>query len=79
MAKSEGKSNLEQPFYPGCKKINPKYCKTCWFSHGEPPFEDRPEKVYCEVYSRKKGVQKPSAVYYDGAECPAYHKDPRLE
>ena len=78
MAEKKGKSNLEQPFYAGCKPINPKYCKTCWFSHGKPPFADRPEKMYCEVFTREDGVQKPSDVYYNGAKCPAYKEDPTL-
>ncbi len=69
------KSFLEEGWIPGCKKINPKYCKTCMFSHGEPPFEDLPEKAYCEIYSRDEGIQKPDEVYFDGKECEFYEKD----
>ncbi len=45
------------------------------FSHGEPPFEDAPEKGYCEIYSRDEGIRKPDEVYFDGKECEFYEKD----
>lgn len=54
--------------------INPKYCKTCRFSHGQPPFEDLPEKAYCMIYSKDEGEAKPPNVYYEGAECEYYEK-----
>lgn len=59
----------------GVSKINPKYCKTCKFSKGAPPFADAPEKSYCIIFSRENGMQKPKSVYYDGAECSYYAKD----
>ncbi len=58
----------------GCNAINPKHCKTCAFSHGEPPFADLPEKAYCMVYARENGISKPNDVYFDGAECEFYEK-----
>ena len=58
----------------GCKGINPKYCKTCIFSHGKPPFEDLPTKAYCAIYKRGETNGKPAAVYYDGAECEFYEE-----
>ena len=57
-------SNLQQNEIGGFKKANPKWCKSCRFSHGEPPFEDKPEKSYCMIYSRESGEQKPAEVYY---------------
>lgn len=60
----------------GCRGINPKYCKTCVFSKGAPPFEDGPEKAYCLIYSRDEGEAKPPEVYYDGEECEYYEPDP---
>lgn len=57
----------------GCNTINPKFCKTCIFSKGDPPFEDRPEKAYCMIYSREQGVGKPYDVYYEGGLCEFYN------
>lgn len=71
----ERKSNLHTDEVFGCGKINPKFCQTCRFSRGKPPFEDAPEKAYCMIYSRDEGETKPPEVYYDGAECEFYHKD----
>lgn len=76
MARQE-KSNLQQNDVFGCKAINPKKCKTCRFSHGDPPFEDAPEKMYCMIFSRDEGEQKPPEVYYEGADCDYYKKDTR--
>jgi hypothetical protein len=59
----------------GCRGINPRYCRTCRFSRGEPPFEDAPEKAYCMIFSRDEGEAKPPEVYYDGEECEFYEKD----
>ena len=59
----------------GCNTINPKYCKTCIFCHGKPPFADLPEKAYCQVFTRESGISKPNDVYYNGAECDAYEKE----
>lgn len=59
----------------GCNKINPKYCKTCIFARGNPPFEDLPEKANCMVYSNDSGLTKPDDVYYDGAPCEYYEKE----
>lgn len=56
----------------GCNKINPKYCRTCIFKNGEPPFADSPEKVFCMIYTYENGVSKPKAVYYDGQLCEYY-------
>jgi hypothetical protein len=67
--------NLDENLNIGCKPINPKQCKTCVFSHGEPPFADAPEKRYCMVFSRESGNRKPNDVYYDGAECVAYEEE----
>ncbi len=52
-----------------------RYCKTCAFCHGEPPFADLPEKAYCEIYRYENSTRKPPDVYYDGAECEFYIKD----
>jgi hypothetical protein len=59
----------------GCRGINPRACKTCRFSRGEPPFEDGPEKAYCMIFSRDEGEAKPPEVYYDGEDCEFYEKD----
>lgn len=59
----------------GCAKINPKWCKSCRFAHGNPPFEDLPEKAYCQIYTRADGEAKPPEVYYDGAKCEYYTKE----
>lgn len=59
----------------GCRRINPKWCKTCRFARGEPPFEDAPEKGHCMIYSRGEGESKPDDVYFDGAECEFYERD----
>lgn len=67
-------SNLHQNEGWGCKPINPKMCKTCRFSQGEPPFEDAPEKSYCMIYSHDEGERKPPEVYYDGGDCEYYAK-----
>lgn len=69
------KSNLQTEEIFGCAKINPKYCKTCRFSHGKPPFEDAPEKSYCMIYSKDDGERKPPEVYYEGAKCEYYEKE----
>lgn len=69
------KSNLQNNDTFGCKPINPAYCKTCIFAHGNPPFEDLPEKSYCRIYTRAKNIQKPPDVYYEGAECEYYEKE----
>lgn len=74
MAK-EKESNLHQNETFGCLPINPRACKTCLFSHGNPPFEDAPEKKYCMIYSRDEGEQKPPEVYFDGEDCEYYEKD----
>ena len=58
----------------GFRGINPLYCKTCIFAHGEPPFADLPEKVHCKIYRREEGRSKPDEVYYDGKFCDFYMK-----
>lgn len=58
----------------GCRGINPKWCQTCMFAHGKPPFEDLPDKAYCMIYSKDGGEAKPDEVYYDGEECEFYEK-----
>lgn len=68
-------SNLHQNEIWGCKPINPKWCMSCRFSHGKPPFEDSPLKSYCMIYSRENHEHKPPEVYYEGAECEYYTKD----
>lgn len=68
-------NNLQSEFMPGCKPINPKYCKTCVFANGQPPYEDSPKKRYCMIYTRESGNRKPNGVYYDGEECPAYENE----
>jgi len=68
-------SNLQEEFFPGCKPINPEYCKTCAYSKGEPPFADTPEKRYCMIFTRESGIRKPNDVYYDGAYCSAYEEE----
>ena len=50
-------------------------CKTCANAHGPKPWADRAEKAYCLVYTRESGFQKPSGVYFDGADCPFYVKE----
>lgn len=52
--------------------INPISCKSCWFSQGNPPFEDSPEKPYCVMYSKEDGQRKPHDVYYEGKDCEYY-------
>lgn len=74
MAK-EKKSNLQTVDSFGCKPINPKMCRTCRFSRGDPPFEDSPEKSNCMIYSREDGEEKPPEVYFDGGDCEYYEKD----
>ena len=59
----------------GCTQPNPVWCRTCLFSHGEPPFEDLPEKAYCKIYSKDEGEGKPPEVYFDGEECEFYEKE----
>lgn len=54
--------------------INPAMCRTCLFAHGEAPFEDTPEKRWCEIFRYNSGEQKPDDVYYSGAECEYYEK-----
>lgn len=71
----DDKGNVQQPFIPAWKKRNPKWCKTCMFSHGESPFENSPEKAYCEIYTRADGIEKPDSVYFDGGECEFYEKE----
>lgn len=63
----------------GCSTSNPKYCKTCIFSKGEPPFEDSPLKAHCMIYTRKSGVGKPATVYYEGARCDFYNDGKDIE
>lgn len=58
----------------GCRDINPKWCQTCMFAHGKPPFEDLPDKAHCMIYSENSGEMKPDEVYYDGEECEFYEK-----
>ena len=60
----------------GCGSINPKFCQSCMFSHGEAPFADAPEKAYCMIYNHENGEGKPPEVYYDGKECEYYNKAP---
>ncbi len=55
------------------KRLESEYDKTCIFSKGDPPFEDRPEKAYCMIYSREQGVGKPYDVYYEGGLCEFYN------
>lgn len=52
-----------------------KWCRTCAFSHGAPPFEDRPEKAYCGMYPRSEGVGKPEKVRYGETKCIYYEKE----
>lgn len=59
----------------GCRGINPKYCRKCIFSHGEPPFADMPEKAYCRIYGKADSSGKPPEVYYDGAKCEYFEKE----
>lgn len=60
---------LDTPAF-GVRGRNPRACRSCRFSHGDPPFEDSPEKAYCRIYSRDEGEQKPPEIYYDGKDCP---------
>lgn len=64
------KSNLQRPEEFGVKRPTCEACQTCALANGEPPFENGPVKSYCIAYSRADGRRKPSAVMYDGAECP---------
>lgn len=70
-------SNLQTNEGFGCKPINPLFCKTCIFAHGDPPFADIPEKSYCRIFTRESGKQKPPDVYYNGAECEYYEQEKR--
>lgn len=54
-----------------------KFCKSCIFSHGKPPFADLPEKAYCVIYPKENGRAKPPDVYYNGAECEYYEQEKR--
>lgn len=63
----------------GCRTIDPKYCMTCAFKHGDPPFADLPEKAYCAIYTRESGVQKPPNVYYDGGLCEYYQNENEID
>ena len=56
-------------------QINPAWCRKCLFAHGEAPFEDTPEKRWCEMYRHNNNEQKPSEVYYEGAECEFFEPD----
>lgn len=69
------KKRLEERDTPawGCNTINPKYCRTCIFSHGPAPFADLPGKANCIIYSCEKGITKPDRVYYDGELCDYYN------
>lgn len=46
-----------------------KACHGCAFAHGPAPFEDKPDKVSCIVYTREMDLSKPREVLYDGAPC----------
>lgn len=50
-------------------------CRTCANARGPKPWADKPEKTYCLAYTRASGFQKPSPVYFDGADCPFYTKE----
>ena len=52
-----------------------KWCKTCAFSHGAPPFEDRPEKSNCTMYPNDEGICKPEAVCLGIKKCIYYEKE----
>ena len=54
-----------------------RFCKTCVFSHGKPPFADLPEKAYCAMFPKSKGKAKPSDVYFEGAQCDYYEREKR--
>ena len=71
---AERKSNLQSDEVFSC--LQPKYtpCRTCANAHGEAPWADNPAKSYCLAYTRASGFQKPSDVYFDGADCPFYTK-----
>lgn len=58
----------------GAIRPNPVYCRTCFNSHGEPPWADKPDKVNCRVYME---FFKPRDVLFDGAECEFYVKEVR--
>lgn len=51
---------------------NPAMCMTCANAHGEPPWEDDPNKVHCMAYPRETNSRKPPSVYYDGGPCQFY-------
>lgn len=75
----EKKSNLQQSEVFGCRTINPKYCRTCIFAHGEPPFADSPKKAYCVIYNRDLALKKPDNVYFNGAPCEYYQNEDESE
>lgn len=56
----------------GAIRPNPVWCKTCLWSHGEPPFADEPDKANCMVY---ENVFKPRGVLFDGEECEFYQRE----
>lgn len=60
------RSNLEEPDW-GFDTVNPKWCKSCAFSHGKPPYADWWRKGACVIYD-----YKPYEVYHHGAKCPSY-------
>jgi hypothetical protein len=54
-----------------------KYCRTCMFAHGEPPWADAFDKAHCLMYPESDGVDKPNDVYFDGAPCDYYEREKR--
>lgn len=59
----------------GYLKRNPVWCKTCKHSHGDNAFENKPEKAYCIVYNRNRGIMKPDEVLFFGKECKYYEEE----
>ena len=68
----EREPNVEAPMMFGGRK--PRWCMSCAYADGEPPWADSPLKSYCVMYARGDGRQKPPEVYYDGAECEFYRR-----
>ncbi len=63
----------------GCSGRKPTACMTCAHANGEPPWADTPLKSYCTAFPREGGRRKPPEVYYEGADCAEYVRDPNAE
>lgn len=63
----------------GWKHADCKACQDCAFAHGPAPFEDKPGKAYCIIYTREERLPKPADVMYDGAPCKFFRADSDIQ